>query len=290
MKISFFKRASAGAGRVWPRRLLAVCAAVVLTVVSATLTTGMASAAPTTASAQSATFRGSAMGTSVSEAYAAANRDALGKAQASGYPSTSCSLQSSEYHFLGIGWYSADVVFLCQKQVPNPGPTPVPGTVSNTELKAGHTGMCAAVGDNSNSPGMWFIQFTCDGKANKKFDLVPTGSPSQYSLKVKSTGLCMAPEGPGNHARIVQRQCQSTPEFRWTLASQSDGRFTMANGQSNLCLGVAWGTTNSGQPLDQASCGAQAGQAWAIPGLGSPGGGGTGGGGGRGGGVSTVPA
>lgn len=275
MKSTFLARVVEVVWRGWKRQLLPVFAAVL---VMATLSTSGASAAPI----GKQTFEGIGTSGARNIAIDAANANALNLANQAGYPTSSCGRSyGPDVYDNGFGWYTAFVKWTCN--------VTVPGTVVNTELKAGHTGMCAAVGNNSIQPGMWFIQYKCDGKENKRFDLVPTGTPSQYYLQVRSTGLCMVPEGmsPGAHMQIVQNACQPFAAFRWTLTPQGDGKFTMTNAQSSLCLGVAWGMTNSGQPLDQASCGAHTGQAWTIPGLGSPGGGGGGGGGGgRGGGGS----
>ncbi len=273
MESTFFKRVTVGLWRGWKRQLLAVLGAVL---VMTALSTGAASAVPPGAQA----FLGSGQGTDYSFAVSSAHAQALHDAGRAGYPASTCyQAAPARVTFLN-GWYHAQVTWVCGQEVP--------GTVYNTELKAGHTGMCAAVGDNSTNAGMWFIQYKCDGKNNKKFDLIPAGAASQYYLKVRSTGMCMVPESTANHAEIVQNTCQSSDQFRWTLTRQGDGKYTMANSQSNLYLGVAWGMTGSGQPLDQATGGAHTGQAWTIPGLGSPGGSGGGGGGGGDGGGETV--
>ncbi len=267
MESTFFKRVTVGLWRGWKRQLLAVLGAVL---VMTALSTGAASAQPP----GQQTFQGFGSGFDPNTAVSFAHAQALHNAGVAGYPDSSCFLAGKWVTYLS-GWYHAEVVWVCGQAIP--------GTVYNTELKAGHTGMCAAVGGNSTNAGMWFIQYKCDGKTNKKFDLIPTGAASQYQLKVRSTGLCMVPEGTGNHAVIVQNPCGYSAASMWNLAKQGDGKFTMINAQSNLCLGVAWGMPGSGQPLDQATCGAFTGQAWTIPGLGSPAGGNGGGGGGGGG-------
>lgn len=239
------------------------------------LSTSTASAAPIGIGSQK--FIGIGHWSDELSAIQMADMIALEQGENAGYPSSSCRrTDGPEVHYFGpssypINDYVAYVEWTCTMIIP--------GTISYTELRAGHTGMCAAVGDNSTKAGMWFIQYKkCDGKENKKFDLVPTGTPSQYYLQVRSTKMCMVPkELSGLHVEIVQNPCQSSDEFRWTLDRQADGKYTMRNGfDSSLCLGVAYGGTNSGMPLDQAPCGSFAGQVWTIPGLGSPSGGGGG--------------
>jgi hypothetical protein len=140
-------------------------------------------------------------------------------------------------------------------------------TFSNT-LTSLNSGLCAAVGNNSTSPGMHLIQYKCDGKDNKRFHLLSAGT-NKFFMKVKSSlgrtsHLCVAPRGSSTaeHAVLEQIQCANTDFQVWEAISLGNDSYRLRNFGSGLCMTVAWDQTYSGQPLDQASCGAFVAQAW----------------------------
>lgn len=124
-----------------------------------------------------------------------------------------------------------------------------------------NSGMCAAVGNNSTQPGAGLIQFPCDNKYNKQFSSGWAGT-SAYFLRVRSTGQCVTPQGPANHALVVQSYCSNNDAQVWVAESLGNDSYRLRNRSSGLCLTAAWGMTNSGQPLDQSTCGGFNGQAW----------------------------
>lgn len=145
---------------------------------------------------------------------------------------------------------------------------PTPGYTFSNWMTSLHTGMCAAVGDNSTRDGMHLIQYRCDGKDNKRFHLLPAGT-DKYFMKVKSSlglayHLCLAPKdnSRAEHALVVQTRCANTDFQVWETISLGNDSYRVRNYATGLCMTVAWDMRNSGQPLDQASCGAFAAQAW----------------------------
>jgi len=145
---------------------------------------------------------------------------------------------------------------------------PTPGYTFSNTMTTLHTGMCAAVGNNSTSAGMHLIQYRCDGKDNKRFHLLPAGT-DKYFIKVKSSlglssHLCLAPkdDSRAQHALVVQSRCANSDFQVWETVSLGNDSYRVRNYATGLCMTVAWDMRNSGQPLDQASCGAFSAQAW----------------------------
>lgn len=135
-----------------------------------------------------------------------------------------------------------------------------------TQMVSTLTGMCAAVGDNSNRENMHFIQYKCDGKANKYFTFTRVPGTTAWIIRVNSTQMCVIPRdySTAEHTVLVQNRCSITnPASQWTAVSTLAGTYTFRNVASGQCLSVAWGRTNSGQPLDQATCGLP-GQEWRL--------------------------
>lgn len=125
------------------------------------------------------------------------------------------------------------------------------------QVKTTLTGMCASVGDNSSSAGMHLIQYRCDYKDNKRWTFGWAGT-NAYTLAVRSTGMCMTPKAhsTADHAVITQDYCRSLDTQVWITEPSGVNTYRLRNRASGLCLTVAWGRTNSGQPLDQTTCGA----------------------------------
>ncbi|MEU9132310.1 RICIN domain-containing protein [Kitasatospora sp. NPDC048540] len=136
-----------------------------------------------------------------------------------------------------------------------------PANGSGNTIKNLNSGLCAAVGDNSKSNGAGLIQYKCDTKANKQFTSTWAGTDS-YFFKVTSSGKCIQPQGTAEHALVVQQTCSNSDLQVWTAVFLGNDSYQLRNRASGLCLGAGWGATNSGQPLDQAVCGAFPGQSW----------------------------
>ncbi|MEV8536240.1 RICIN domain-containing protein [Streptomyces sp. NPDC051211] len=128
-------------------------------------------------------------------------------------------------------------------------------------IRATHTGMCAAVGNNSTSAGAGLIQFPCDYKYNKQF-LAQGAGTDAYFLRVRSTNMCVTPQSGAEHAILVQAPCVNVDSQVWVAEYAGSDSWRLRNRATGFCMGVAWGTTNSGQPLDQSTCGAFNGQTW----------------------------
>ncbi|QES49545.1 hypothetical protein DEJ50_18785 [Streptomyces venezuelae] len=128
-------------------------------------------------------------------------------------------------------------------------------------VRAMHTGMCAAVGNNSTSPGAGLIQFPCDRKYNKQFVGQGAGTDA-YFLRVRSTNMCITPQTGADHAVLVQAPCVNMDSQVWVATYAGNDSWQLRNRATGFCMGVAWGAGNSGQPLDQSSCGAFDGQSW----------------------------
>ncbi|GAA1222558.1 hypothetical protein GCM10009665_10990 [Kitasatospora nipponensis] len=124
-----------------------------------------------------------------------------------------------------------------------------------------NSGMCASVGNNSTSPGAGLIQYPCDSKANKQFLATGAGTDA-YFFHIRSDGQCLSPSGPGEHTQVVQLSCSNTDAQVWITTSLGNDSYQLKNRATGFCLTAAWGMTNSGQPLDQSTCGAFQGQAW----------------------------
>ncbi|WP_179118030.1 RICIN domain-containing protein [Saccharothrix sp. ALI-22-I] len=54
---------------------------------------------------------------------------------------------------------------------------------------------------------------------------------------------------------ITQDYCRALDTPVWITEPSGVNTYRLRNRASNLCLTVAWGRTNSGQPLDQTTCG-----------------------------------
>ncbi|MEJ8641896.1 RICIN domain-containing protein [Streptomyces sp. MS1.HAVA.3] len=144
----------------------------------------------------------------------------------------------------------------------SPAAADSPGNGQWNRMIADHTGMCAAVGNNSTRPGAGLIQYPCDKKPNKQFVAQGAGT-NAYFLRIKSTSMCVTPVDGSDHSLIVQALCNhSTDQQVWVAEYAGSNLYRMRNRATGLCMGVAWGTTNSGQPLDQSICGAVGGQNW----------------------------
>ncbi|WNF30205.1 RICIN domain-containing protein [Streptomyces sp. C11-1] len=128
-------------------------------------------------------------------------------------------------------------------------------------MRALHTGMCAAVGNNSTKVGAGLIQYRCDYKSNKEFYAQGAGT-NAYFLRIRSTNMCVTPQTGADHALLVQSPCANVDSQVWVAEYAGNDSWKMRNRATGFCMGVAWGTTNSGQPLDQSSCGAFDGQTW----------------------------
>ncbi|MDJ0343916.1 RICIN domain-containing protein [Streptomyces sp. H10-C2] len=124
-----------------------------------------------------------------------------------------------------------------------------------------NSGMCAAVGNNSTSPGAGLIQFPCDNKYNKQFAAGWAGS-NAYFLRIRSDNQCVTVQSWAEHALVVQSYCANSDAQVWVAESLGNDSYRLRNRASGLCLTAAWGMTNSGQPLDQSTCGGFNGQAW----------------------------
>ncbi len=143
-----------------------------------------------------------------------------------------------------------------------PAAADTPGNGQWNRMIADHTGMCAAVGNNSTRPGAGLIQYPCDKKDNKEF-LASGAGTNAYFLRIKSTNMCVSPVDGSNHALIVQVQCDpKTDQQVWVTESAGSNIYRMRNRASGLCMGVVWGVTTSGAPLFQAECGSMGGQNW----------------------------
>jgi hypothetical protein len=131
-----------------------------------------------------------------------------------------------------------------------------PGNNYYNKMVATHTGMCAAVGNNSTSAGAGLIQYRCDNKGNKQF-LGQGAGTNAYFLRILSTKMCVTPREHvlADHTEIVQMPCTNTDTQVWNAEFAGQDLYRLRNRASGLCLTVAWGMTNSGQPLDQTTCG-----------------------------------
>ncbi|MFD0314700.1 RICIN domain-containing protein [Streptomyces flavalbus] len=137
--------------------------------------------------------------------------------------------------------------------------TPANGQYNN--MRVLHTGMCAAVGNNSTKVGAGLIQYPCDSKYNKQFYAQWAGT-NAYFLRIRSTGMCVSPQTGADHALVVQLPCANVDSQVWVAEPVGTDSYTLRNRSTGFCMGVAWGTTNSGQPLDQSTCGSFNGQTW----------------------------
>jgi hypothetical protein len=125
-----------------------------------------------------------------------------------------------------------------------------------------NSGRCAAVGNDSRSPGAGLIHYKCDGKYNKRFKALPAGG-NLYFLQIRSTGMCVAPQTGADHAVLIQNWCDYSGFAKvWAIEYLGNDSYRLRNQSTGLCMGVAWGVTFSGQPLDQTTCDAFPGQAW----------------------------
>ncbi|HVK24037.1 MAG TPA: RICIN domain-containing protein [Actinokineospora sp.] len=104
---------------------------------------------------------------------------------------------------------------------------------------------------------MHLIQYKCDYKDNKRFAFKWAGTDA-YSLIVKSTNMCVTPRAhsTADHAVITQDYCRGLDTQVWITEPIGPSTYRLRNRASGLCLTVAWGSTASGQPLDQSTCGA----------------------------------
>jgi hypothetical protein len=153
-------------------------------------------------------------------------------------------------------------VFVSLGMTAGPASAASPGDGAFHSMFSPLSGMCAAVGDNSDAAGAGLIQYECNGMDNKQFRGTSAGG-NLYTFMVRSTGMCIMPQSLFDHAEIVQQPSWNCgPLAVWAAESLGDDTYRLRNQATGLCMGVAWGKTWSGQPLDQTTCGAFPGQRW----------------------------
>jgi O-glycosyl hydrolase len=71
-----------------------------------------------------------------------------------------------------------------------------------------------------------------NGGNNQRFSVVKTGA-NQFYLKVKSSGMCLAPATTdiANGVKVVQKPCSTTDQFKWTITKTGSSARIGKNGR-----------------------------------------------------------
>jgi aspartate 1-decarboxylase len=84
-------------------------------------------------------------------------------------------------------------------------------------ITAKHSGKCLDVNGASSESGATIIQYSCHGKDNQLFTLVPKGD-GYYSIVAKNSGKCLDVNGASQDtAYVIQYSCHGKDNQLWRI-------------------------------------------------------------------------
>jgi hypothetical protein len=140
-----------------------------------------------------------------------------------------------------------------------------PGCSAQKSIVSLYSGKALDVSTVSSQNGANIHQWTNDGGANQKWELLPIGA-NQYQLRALHSAKCADIAGPSNQdgANIHQWDCHSGTSQRWNLEQVAPGQHRLVNVYSGKCLDVAEFSQNNGGNIHQWACSGSPNQTWIL--------------------------
>jgi hypothetical protein len=140
--------------------------------------------------------------------------------------------------------------------------TLVPG--SQSTFKNVNSGRCMGVSGGSGASGALIQQFTCDGRINQKWVVLPESFiPNFRRIQDAGSHLCLGVSGNSTAAaaNIVQLACDGRTTEQWQPINGPDFSFKNADG---MCIGVDGASQLNGAQLKQFPCDGRVNQRWNV--------------------------
>lgn len=114
--------------------------------------------------------------------------------------------------------------------------------------------LCLEVARSSTSDGAQLVVVTCTGGSNQLFRLSDAGAGT-YTLTNVNSGKCIDFQDATGATFLSQRTCAATPSQLLTMQVDGGTDSTVTNTATGSCLGVRFGSTTVGSPVDHWDCG-----------------------------------
>ncbi len=105
------------------------------------------------------------------------------------------------------------------------------------------------------------VQYTCNGRPNQQFELVPSGG-GYYQLKARSSGKCLdVPLSSKEDREIIQQYtCNRSESQQFQLVDLKDGFSKIVIRSSQKCLDVIQKSNDNLAPIIQFTCNGETNQ------------------------------
>ncbi|KOU47134.1 hypothetical protein ADK55_20480 [Streptomyces sp. WM4235] len=124
------------------------------------------------------------------------------------------------------------------------------------------TGKCLDIRGGSPREDALVQQFNCKNEEYQKFwSESVLGDPAVDMRPAHVSNLCLQPSGLEAGATIIQKVCNYSPGQRWDF-TWADGRATVKNRLTGLCLEDAGMPSGSRREVRQMPCTSAPGQLW----------------------------
>jgi Ricin-type beta-trefoil lectin domain len=175
----------------------------------------------------------------------------------------------------GIGCAAGSVFRAWAAATPPPGVT-APGlgiqlyaratTPRVVILKARHSNKCLDVPANSTADRTPLIQFTCNGRPNQQFEVVPIANGSSSQLVSRNSGKCLDIRGgsTADRALVQQLPCTGGTNQQFRIVDVGGGFRNLVVRNSGKCVDVEGASTADQAAVLQFTCNGQTNQQFLL--------------------------
>ena len=128
-----------------------------------------------------------------------------------------------------------------------------------------NSGLCLDDYNWATKPGSAAVQWTCNGLATQKWNIVPAADGYVTIVNVNS-GLCLDDTNwaTGDGSTVQQWSCNGLAVQQWRLVDVGSGHVNIVNRNSNICLDDYKFQTAAGSEVRQWTCDGLVVQQWSV--------------------------